>query len=77
MSIQSAKAFLELIKKNEELAKRLSECKTIKEKTLFAKSEGFDFTEQEFKDAINGLNQMDFDLLVAGGLHVTDLRRPE
>ena len=77
MSIQSAKAFLELIKNNEELAKRFAGCKTREEKIRFAKSEGFDFTEQEFTDAINGLNQMDFDLLVAGGLHVTDLRRPE
>ena len=77
MSIKSAKAFLETVKNNEELAKRLSECKTGEEKVRLARSENFDFTEQELKDAMIGLDKMDFDLLVAGGMHVTDLRRPE
>lgn len=76
MSIKSAQAFLQLIKENEDLAKKLSECRDNQEKINFARKHGFDFTEQEFKDALVGLDKMDYDLLTAGGMHVTDMRDP-
>jgi len=77
MSIESAKAFLRRIKDDEELAKRLAECETDEEKIQIARSDGFDFTKQELKQAVKGLDKSEYDLITAGGLHVIDLKRWE
>ena len=75
MSEESATAFLERIKKDEELARRLGECEKDEEKIKLAKMEGYDFTVPEFKKALKGLSKNEYDQLTAGGFHTVDLRK--
>jgi predicted ribosomally synthesized peptide with nif11-like leader len=68
MSIESAKAFIEKAKNDEDFRNRLNGFKEGKERIAFAKTAGFDFTVQEIKQA-SGAELTDGDLdAVAGGV---------
>jgi predicted ribosomally synthesized peptide with nif11-like leader len=47
MSIESAQAFLERMKTDEEFAKKISECKDVESHIALVNEEGFDFTKEE------------------------------
>ena len=47
MSIESAKAFIEKVRNDEDFKKKLNELKDGKERMVFAKAKGFDFTPEE------------------------------
>ena len=66
MSIESAKAFLERMKTDEDFAKKVTACKDSDERMAFIKGEGFDFTVAEISTVKGELNDEDLDL-VAGG----------
>lgn len=49
MTIESAKAFVERVKNDEEFAKQIAGAKSREERAEIAKAEGFDFTPEEGK----------------------------
>jgi predicted ribosomally synthesized peptide with nif11-like leader len=49
MSIESAKAFIERMKTDEDFAKKVTACKDEKARMAFVKKEGFDFTPLDIK----------------------------
>lgn len=68
MSVESAKAFIEKVKNDEDFRKKLSEFKDGKERMKYAKTEGFDFTPEEVAKVKEeqGLTDDELDA-VAGG----------
>ena len=66
MSIESAKAFLERMKTDEDFAKKVTACKDSDRRMAFIKGEGFDFTVAEISTVKGELSDEDLDL-VAGG----------
>ena len=66
MSIESAKAFIEKMKTDEEFAKKVKECKDGAARMAFAKGSGFEFTVEEIK--LEGeLSDEDLDAVAGGG----------
>ncbi|MFP4392061.1 MAG: Nif11-like leader peptide family RiPP precursor [Desulfohalobiaceae bacterium] len=51
MSKESAKAFMDRIAQDQDFAQKCSDCSNIDETMNLAKQEGYDFTEQEIKQA--------------------------
>jgi predicted ribosomally synthesized peptide with nif11-like leader len=66
MSIESAKAYVERVKTDEEFARRVSEAASREERAEIARSEGFDFTPEELKTEIGELSEEELEA-VAGG----------
>lgn len=64
MSIESANAFLERIKTDEDFKKKVGWKKTAEERMKFVKSQGFDFTKE---DIVSVRVQLTNDELVVGG----------
>jgi predicted ribosomally synthesized peptide with nif11-like leader len=68
MSVESAKAFIERVKNDEDFKKKVFEIKEKQERKDLVKAEGFDFTADELKEASGGeLSEDELDS-VAGGL---------
>ncbi len=57
MSIESAKAFIERIKTDEEFAKQVASKKDKEDRMKFVSEQGFDFTEGEIKDQTAELSE--------------------
>jgi len=51
MSLESAKAFTERVKTDEDFNRKVSECKSQEARMAFVKSEGFDFTPEDIEIA--------------------------
>ncbi len=66
MSIESAKAFVEKLKIDEEWRKKLDAVETNEERFAMAKAAGFDFTEDEFRNVTSELDDEELSS-VAGG----------
>ena len=66
MSIESAKAFVEKLKNDEDWRNKLNAAENKEERLAMAKAEGFDFTEEEFQDVRSELGDEELDG-VAGG----------
>ena len=66
MSIESAKAFLERIKNDEDFRKSVGEIATSKERMEYVKGAGFDFTKDEIANLKDELSDDDLEN-VAGG----------
>ncbi|MFC1679197.1 Nif11-like leader peptide family natural product precursor [Elusimicrobiota bacterium] len=66
MSLESAKAFIERLKTDEDFAKKISACKDGKARMELVKAEGFNFSSAEIKEATSGLSAEDLQR-VAGG----------
>jgi predicted ribosomally synthesized peptide with nif11-like leader len=66
MSIESAKAFLERVKTDQEFAERVSVAPSREERRKIAESEGYDFTPEELKDITNELSLEELDMVTAG-----------
>ncbi len=66
MSIESAKAFLERIKNDEELRNKLKAVESKEERTKVAKAEGLDCTEDEWKEVSAELSEQELDHILGG-----------
>ena len=66
MSIESAKAFLERVKNDEDFRKELEKKPSVEERIEFAKAQGFDFTTEEIDSLKDELSDEELDA-VAGG----------
>ena len=67
MSIESAKAFIERMKTDEEFNNRVSTAKDKEARMALVKAEGFDFTKEEIGSLIDELDDEQLDA-VAGGV---------
>ncbi|MFO8031571.1 MAG: Nif11-like leader peptide family RiPP precursor [Desulfohalobiaceae bacterium] len=67
MSIEAAKAFIEKVKTDAELAKKVKESEDADSKLQIAKQEGYEFTAEEAKRVQEELTEEDLDS-VAGGV---------
>ena len=68
MSIESAKAFLEEVKNDEDFRKSVGEIATVEERMEYVKRAGFDFTKENLNTASSELS--DDDLAVVAGVAV-------
>jgi predicted ribosomally synthesized peptide with nif11-like leader len=59
MSIESAKAFLERVRNDEDFRKTVGEIATAEERMEFVKGAGFDFTKEEIKSNLDELSEAD------------------
>ncbi|MBW4054614.1 MAG: Nif11-like leader peptide family natural product precursor [Proteobacteria bacterium] len=66
MSIESAQAFIERMKTDEEFAKRVIECTDTEARNALVNAEGFDFTPDQVKEASGELSEEELEA-VAGG----------
>jgi predicted ribosomally synthesized peptide with nif11-like leader len=66
MSIESAKAFLERVKNDEDFRKELEEQASAAERIKFVKAQGFDFTKEEIDSHKEELSDEELEE-VAGG----------
>jgi len=57
MSIESAKAFLERVRNDEDFRKELEGMSSVEERTKFVKAQGFDFTEKELDEVTADLGE--------------------
>ncbi len=68
MSIESAKAFVEKVKNDEEFRIKLGAAENKDERQAMAKAAGFDFTEEEWHIVTSQLSEEELSA-VAGGWH--------
>ncbi len=73
MSTESAKAFIERVKNDEDFRKELEERASAEERMKFAKARGFDFTKDEINELQDTLTDDELES-VAGGC--ADQRNP-
>jgi predicted ribosomally synthesized peptide with nif11-like leader len=66
MSIEQAQAFMEKVKNDEDLAKRLYDAQDIESKLEIARQEGFEFDLEEANKAKDELSNEDLDSVAAG-----------
>lgn len=70
MSIESAKAFLKRLETDEDFKKELEEQATAEERTIFAKTEGFDFSKEEMDTIKSELSDDELGTIVGGALGI-------
>lgn len=66
MSLESAKAFMERMKTDEDFRKKVTECKDSEARKAFVIKEGFDFTKDEIKVSRLELSNDELDSVVGG-----------
>jgi predicted ribosomally synthesized peptide with nif11-like leader len=66
MSIDSAKAFFERMKTDEDFRKKVTECKDNEARKAFAKKEGFDFSVEQLKAVTGELSEDALNSVVGG-----------
>ena len=66
MSIESAKAFLERVRNDEDFRKNVGEIATVKQRMEYVKRAGFEFSKQELDNVTSELTDEELDA-VAGG----------
>ncbi|MBW4054613.1 MAG: Nif11-like leader peptide family natural product precursor [Proteobacteria bacterium] len=66
MSIESAQAFIERMKSDEEFAKNVTECKDSEARMSYVKEAGFEFTLEEVKAVSSELTDDVLDNVVGG-----------
>lgn len=67
MSIESAKAFVERMLKDQEFATQINACRTMDEVQNIAKTAGFDFTESELHECHTQLAEDELGAVTGGG----------
>ena len=70
MSIDQAQAFIEKVKNDEDLAKRLSDAQDSESKLEIARQEGFEFDLEEANKAKEELSDEKLDRVAGGVYHV-------
>ena len=68
MSAESAQAFMERMKSDEEFAKRVAAAESKEDRWAIVKAEGYDFTEEEVQAAASELSDGDLEGVAAGGI---------
>ncbi len=68
MSIESAKAFLERVKNDEDFRKELEGKTSVEERIKFAKAQGFDFTKDESRKVNESLSDEQLDGVSGGAI---------
>jgi len=68
MSLESARAFVERMKIDEDFAKEVGECKDVEMRMSYVKKAGFEFTEEEIKCQLVELNDDGLKGVVGGGI---------
>lgn len=66
MSLENARKFLEQLKIDDELNKRVMASDDVEESAKIAKEAGFDCTREEIKEAYNDLSDADLDAISGG-----------
>ena len=66
MSIESAKAFLERMKTDDEFRERMKEAADKEARMAIVKAEGFDFTMEEIATLKEELSDIELDMVAAG-----------
>ena len=74
MSIESAKAFLERMKNDEDFRKSVGEIATSKERMEYVKGAGFDFTKDEIANLKDELSDDDLENVAGGGCWGVDVQ---
>jgi predicted ribosomally synthesized peptide with nif11-like leader len=67
MSIESAKAFFERVKNDEDFRNSVGENTTTEERVEFVKKAGFDFTKEEIEKHTSELSEEELDKVSGGG----------
>lgn len=67
MSVESAKAFIEKVKSDEEFAKKVMECKDADGRLALSKDAGFDFTTEEITEVGSELDDGELDAVAGAG----------
>ncbi len=67
MSLESAKAFLDRIRNDDDFRNQVGERESPEQRMEFVQSEGFDFTREELDEVQSELGDMELDA-VAGGV---------
>ncbi len=67
MSIESAKAFIERVKNDEDFRKELEGPASAEERMKIAKARGFDFTKDEIGELTDNLTDDDLEKIAGGG----------
>ena len=73
MSIDSARAYVERIKEDEEFRKKVLECKDAKERGELVRAEGFDFTAKDIEVVTAVLEDTEIERATGGGCQVTTM----
>lgn len=71
MSIESAKAFIERMKTDEEFRNRVTKAETAEARKAIVEAEGFDFTKDEIEKVRIELSDDELDLVTGGGASCT------
>jgi predicted ribosomally synthesized peptide with nif11-like leader len=66
MSIDSAKAFIERMKTDEEFKNRVIQAETAEARKAIVEEEGFDFTKKEINSVTSQLSDEELDALAGG-----------
>lgn len=66
MSVESAKACIERVKTDEDFEKAVIQLTTKEERMDFVRSVGYDFTHEEFQEAIGELTDDELESVAAG-----------
>ncbi|MGE4273574.1 MAG: Nif11-like leader peptide family natural product precursor [Desulfitobacterium sp.] len=67
MSIESAKAFMEKMKTDQDFAKKVMAAKDAEERRVLVKEAGFDFSAEELKDLGDEMSDSELDAVAGGG----------
>ena len=70
MSIESAKAFLERVRNDEEFNKELVDRTSAEERIKFVKAQGFDFTKEEMNAVQEELSDEELEGVTGGKLDI-------
>ncbi len=76
MSIESAKAFLERVKNDEDFRKELEGQVSMEERMKVAKAQGFDFTKDEIGEVHDSLTDQELEEVAGGGWGCRDVPCP-
>ncbi len=69
MSIDSAEAFIERVKNDEDFRKELEGRTSVEERMKFGKAQGFDFTKEEIGELNDSLTDEELDAVAGGKWH--------
>jgi predicted ribosomally synthesized peptide with nif11-like leader len=66
MSLESAKAFMDRMKNDENFRKNVTECENSKARRAFVENEGFDFSPQDLEECTGALSDEELDQIGGG-----------
>lgn len=67
MSIESAKAFIDRLKTDEDFRNRVTATKTVEDRKAMIEAEGFEFSTEDIEEGKNSLSEDDLAIVSGGG----------